>query len=400
MLLLLTLAGMAVRFTLDSRTASPRLRRRAGAALLALIVLVILAFAGALAHSQRGFTGIDLPRRQRPHQPQRQTPPNTPGRLTAVASVRARYWKEALQVWEAHPASEPAPKAMRPPICATARRPSRSGTPTASSCRPSPTSAWSGTLLALALLLAWMVAAGRATHPLNRRWSAWSSWLGGDDGERPGWRAHPQPYTPERIGMLTLLCLVVVFGVHSLVDWTWYVPGDACVALICAGWLAARGPLPSRAGGLAAAGPAVGVAGPPQDERRGAAGPLVRVGALRGALAGAAILAALLAGLDASGSPSAPKKPASKPSPCSAGPGGGHGRRPRRRRPRPALGQRPVRLWPTCRAPPGTRDGADDARASGSPAALQPGDLARTRSLRPGRPPARRPLGAAGRRST
>ena len=40
-----------------------------------------------------------------------------------------------------------------------------------------------------------------------------------------------------------MLCIVVVFGVHSLVDWTWYVPGDACVALLCAGWLAGRGPL-------------------------------------------------------------------------------------------------------------------------------------------------------------
>ena len=35
--------------------------------------------------------------------------------------------------------------------------------------------------------------------------------------------------------MLSMLCLVVVFGVHSLIDWTWYVPGDACVALLCAG---------------------------------------------------------------------------------------------------------------------------------------------------------------------
>ncbi len=43
--------------------------------------------------------------------------------------------------------------------------------------------------------------------------------------------------------MLSMLCLVVVFGIHSLVDWTWYVPGNACVALLCAGWLAGRGPL-------------------------------------------------------------------------------------------------------------------------------------------------------------
>src|ERR1019366_1336731 len=63
----------------------------------------------------------------------------------------------------------------------------------------------------------------------------------------PGWRRVGEGdlalYTPERIGGLSMLCLVVVFGAHSLVDWTWYVPGDACVALMCAGWLAGRGPL-------------------------------------------------------------------------------------------------------------------------------------------------------------
>ena len=30
--------------------------------------------------------------------------PNTPGRLTAIASVRAQYWDEALKVFKAHPA--------------------------------------------------------------------------------------------------------------------------------------------------------------------------------------------------------------------------------------------------------------------------------------------------------
>jgi hypothetical protein len=44
--------------------------------------------------------------------------------------------------------------------------------------------------------------------------------------------------------MLAMLCIVIVFGVHSFADWTWYVPGDAFVALLCAGWLAGRGPLP------------------------------------------------------------------------------------------------------------------------------------------------------------
>jgi tetratricopeptide (TPR) repeat protein len=50
-------------------------------------------------------------------------------------------------------------------------------------------------------------------------------------------------YTPERIALLSMFSTVVCFGAHSLVDWTWYVPGDACVALLFAGWLAGRGPL-------------------------------------------------------------------------------------------------------------------------------------------------------------
>src|ERR1700681_4966032 len=56
--------------------------------------------------------------------------------------------------------------------------------------------------------------------------------------------------------MLSMLCLVVVFGIHSLADWTWYVPGDACVALLCAGWLAGRGPLSANAAGGGAPAPA------------------------------------------------------------------------------------------------------------------------------------------------
>ena len=40
--------------------------------------------------------------------------------------------------------------------------------------------------------------------------------------------------------------MVLVFGVHSLIDWTWFVPGNACAALLCAGWVAGRGPLRAR----------------------------------------------------------------------------------------------------------------------------------------------------------
>jgi tetratricopeptide (TPR) repeat protein len=53
-----------------------------------------------------------------------------------------------------------------------------------------------------------------------------------------------------------MLCVVVAFGAHSLVDWTWYVPGNACVALLFAGWLAGRGPLSRLGAGRSASGAA------------------------------------------------------------------------------------------------------------------------------------------------
>ncbi len=102
-----------------------------------------------------------------------------------------------------------------------------------------------GLLLALALLL--LDGAAGATHPFNRAGAVGR--VATSSGVRPaGVRHHGLP--AERVGMLSMLCVVVVFGVHSLVDWTWYVPGDACVALLCAGWLAGRGPLSARTADL------------------------------------------------------------------------------------------------------------------------------------------------------
>ena len=50
--------------------------------------------------------------------------------------------------------------------------------------------------------------------------------------------------------MLSMLCVVVVFGVHSLVDWTWYVPGNALrgavVRRLAGGSRAAARPPPGR----------------------------------------------------------------------------------------------------------------------------------------------------------
>ncbi len=251
MLVLLSIAGIAIGFSTSRRAPSLIQRRRAGAALLALIVLAVIAAAGALAHSQRGLTGTVSHDLDTLTNPDAKPPPNTPGRLTAVASVRARYWKEALQIFAAHPALGAGAAGY-----ATAQLRYRTAAIEVKNAHGFIVQTMAdlgavGLALALALLAVWMAAAGRATHPFNRRWSGWDSWRRLRDGGRPGWRRLSERelrrYTPERMGMLSLLCVVVVFGVHSFVDWTWYVPGVAYAALFCAGWLAGRGPLSTPA---------------------------------------------------------------------------------------------------------------------------------------------------------
>jgi tetratricopeptide (TPR) repeat protein len=250
MLIVLALLGIAIGFFGDRRAPSTDTRRAVGITLASLLVLVLLAGVGGLAASKRGLTGTishDLSSLTNPNAP---VPANTPGRLTAVGSVRARYWKEALEVFEAHPALGAGAAGY-----GTARlryRTQNLDVRQAHGYIPQTLADLGivGLATTLALLIAWMLAAGRPTHPFDRRWRAKRS------PPSVAWRKEPLAYTPERIGMLAMLCIVIVFGVHSFADWTWYVPGDAFVALLCAGWLAGRGPLPGGRLGVPAGSPA------------------------------------------------------------------------------------------------------------------------------------------------
>jgi hypothetical protein len=278
MLVLLAIAGVAIGFSSSRRPLSRGARYRAGAVLSSVLVLAVIAFAGALAASHRGLTGSISHGFHSLTNTHAAVPANTPGRLTAIGSVRARYWNEALKVFRAHPALGAGARSY-----GTARLRYRTEDLEANDAHGFVVQTLAdlglvGLAIALALLATWMAAAGRATHPFNRRWTSWrelrrTGWQGF------GWRAIADPaapanaqsvdgqstenaqtleapavdarrnYSPERIGMLSMLCLVAVFGVHSTIDWTWFVPGDACVALLCAGWLAGRGPLLMTIGG-------------------------------------------------------------------------------------------------------------------------------------------------------
>jgi hypothetical protein len=321
MLIVLAIIGLAIGFTTGRRPGgwvSVRTRYNAGAILLSVLVLAVIAFAGALAASNRGFTGSISHGFHSLTNPHAAVPPNTPGRLTAIGSVRARYWNEALKVFQAHPVLGSGARSY-----GTARLRYRTEDLEAKDAHGFVVQTLSdlglvGLALALALLAAWIAAAGRPTHPFNRRWTSWrelkrTGWQG------IGWRAIGDPptatdgrseidrrsYSAERIGMLSMLCLVVVFGVHSTVDWTWFVPGDACVALLCAGWLAGRGPLEITVGSELHAEPVSAITPTPtaeSDRAAGGGGPrrlslpyLGELDPLRMGIAVAVVVGALLA---------------------------------------------------------------------------------------------------------
>ncbi len=256
--------------------------------LLALPVIAVIALAGLLTVSHRGLFGSVSHTVSTLTNPNAPPPTNGPGRLTAIGSVRARYWNEALEIFTDHPLLGAGAEGYE-----TARLRYRTAILNVGQAHGFIVQTLAdlglvGLLLVLALLGAWMCAAGRATHPFNRHWRRWR-WtaLVGDE----------RFYSAERVGLLTLVCIVATFGIHSFVDWTWYVPGVACAALLCAGWVAGRGPLRNVlavAGAPAGLDPGVGDDPTSRTPRRRSP-TLGEVGPLRAGIAAAVVICALLA---------------------------------------------------------------------------------------------------------
>ncbi len=223
MLVVLTGVGLAVAFRQARWTLAAPARRRIGATLLVLLALCPVALAGYLASTDRGLPGSISHGWTTLTDPNASTPPNDPSRLTAIGSVRSRYWNEALKAFRDHPWLGVGAGGY-----GTVRPLYRQDTLEVRHAHGFVVQTLAdlgliGLALALLTLGAWTWAAARATG-LRRR----------DRG---------RPFGPERIGLLTMTATVVVYGVHSFVDWTWFIPGVTVLALLCAGWVAGRGPL-------------------------------------------------------------------------------------------------------------------------------------------------------------
>ena len=217
--------GLAYEYARSRRGPSPGRKlsgRVAVAALAALAIGLSIAaveapgsFGDRISHAWTRLTDPNAP-----------TPANTPGRLTATSSVRARYFDEAFKVhalspWVGTGAGAYATVRTRFRRDALAVRHAHGYVP-----QTLADLGWIGMGISLLALFAWWVAAARTTG-MRRR----------DRG---------LPFDPERIGQLTLFTVVVTFGVHSAIDWTWFVPANILVALLAAGWLAGSTPLRAR----------------------------------------------------------------------------------------------------------------------------------------------------------
>ena len=224
---LLGMAGLFVGFRTTRRPPDARTRMLAGRGLLGLLALVPIAVLIALAASPGGINGQTTEAWHKLTDPQARTPGNTPDRLRATSSVRAQYWNEALKVHEHSTVVGTGAGSY-----ATTRMRYRENgdlivrhahgyfVQTLSDL------GWVGVGLTLLCGLVWVLTAARA--------------LGMRRGDRG------LPFDAERVALWTMAAGVVVFGVHSAIDWTWFVPGTVVPLLLLAGWVAGRGPLRAR----------------------------------------------------------------------------------------------------------------------------------------------------------
>ena len=237
--------GLALAFAGSRAQLSRERRQGLGALLLVLLALVPIAGIGKLATSDRGLGGSISHAWDQLTDPNATQPGSDPSRFGSAGSMRARYWDDALQIWKWDRL-----KGVGADTFGSARRPLQKDQFRADHAHGyvAQTLADLGLIglgVNLLLLIAWLGAALRATA-LRPPWriGAWAlAALRAGSTRTPLARRPPQPWSAERIGMVALALSAVAFGLHSAIDWTWFVPGIALVGLLCAGWVAARGPL-------------------------------------------------------------------------------------------------------------------------------------------------------------
>ena len=277
---LMAIAGLAAAYALDRVAPAQDVRRRIGTALIVLVAMVPVVAIAGVAASSRGLTGEISHVWTELTSPSAAQPGNNPGRIAELGNSRPLYWSEGLKVGEHSPLAGVGAGGFD-----TARTRYSSSTLAVAHAHSFVIETFAdfglvGIAVALALLVAWALAVARtlgirgrprAPAPPNANGAnaangtattngtsaangtATTNGTGAANGTATANAAAPAPSThathaTERAGLVTLLAVVVIFGLSSLIDWTWFVPGVAVPALVCAGWLAGRGPLDAPVG--------------------------------------------------------------------------------------------------------------------------------------------------------
>lgn len=223
MALALFAAGLLIERRARTRPLSAGTRRTVGKlALGSLAALPLIVLAG-LALSERGIGGTVSDRWDELTSAQK-TPQNDPGRLIEAGNVRTIYWARAMDVWREHELAGAGAGAFAQAQLRFRDEPTQGRHTHGYVHQTLADLGLIGLAASLAALVGWLLATRVALGLTRRRFS--------------------EAWTPERTGLLALSLVAIVFGVHSALDWTWFVPAVAITGLFCAGWVAGRGPLP------------------------------------------------------------------------------------------------------------------------------------------------------------
>ncbi|HEX8855517.1 MAG TPA: O-antigen ligase family protein [Thermoleophilaceae bacterium] len=251
MVAVLLAIGLAASFGLGVRAPSPRFRRRIGLAAAVVACAIPLVGLTSVAFSQKGFTGTISDKWSQATSESAKTS-GGPGRLTQTSSSRGRYWRQAGHIFADHPLGGTGAGTF-----GTARLRYRNDVLVARHAHGFFAQTMAdlgvgGLAVVVAFAIAWLWAAAR-TLGIRISWRPWRRNANAPPREPLRWDA-------ERVGLAAITLAALAFGLHSAIDWTWFVPGPAVMAILAAGFVAGRGPV-VEAAAVPAGGPRLSLVG-------------------------------------------------------------------------------------------------------------------------------------------